>query len=69
MGWREMLCQKKFYGMCAMLLCGGLSGMMVISSASDMAQVEAGFSPAAAALMVSVLSLFNACLLYTSRCV
>ena len=23
-----------------MLLCGGLSGMMVISSASDMAQVE-----------------------------
>lgn len=60
MSWREMLCQKKFYGMCAMLLCGGLSGMMVISSASDMAQVEAGFSPAAAALMVSVLSLFNA---------
>ena len=43
MSWREMLCQKKFYGMCAMLLCGGLSGMMVISSASDMAQVEAGF--------------------------
>lgn len=60
MSWQEMLCQKKFYGMCAMLLCGGLSGMMVISSASDMAQVEAGFSPAAAALMVSVLSLFNA---------
>ena len=45
MSWREMLCQKKFYGMCAMLLCGGLSGMMVISSASDMAQVEAGFFP------------------------
>lgn len=58
--WQQMLRYPEFYGMSAMLLCGGLSGMMVVSSASDMAQVEAGFTPAAAALTVSVLSLFNA---------
>ena len=60
LNWRQMLRQPEFCGMSAMLLCGGLSGMMVVSSASDMAQVEAGFTPAAAALMVSVISLFNA---------
>lgn len=60
MNWRQMLRRPEFYDMCAMLLCGGLSGMMVVSAASDMAQVTAGFSPRTAALMVSVLALFNA---------
>lgn len=60
MDWRQMLRQREFYGMCAMLLCGGFSGMLVISSASDMAQTVAGFSTEAAALTVSVLALFNA---------
>ena len=60
MSWQEMLCQKKFYGMCAMLLCGGLSGMMVILLCLRYGSGGGRLFPRGCGLMVSVLSLFNA---------
>lgn len=60
MNWRQMMSSPLFYVMLLLLLCGAISGLMVISQASPMAQQLIGLAPAAAALMVSVLSAFNA---------
>ena len=57
--WKDMLQSPEFYVMIFMLTCGAFSGLMVISQASSMAQVMAGMTPAAAAVAVSVLALFN----------
>lgn len=57
--WREMLRSPVFYVMIFMLTCGAFSGLMIISQTSSMAQVMAGMTPAAAAVAVSVLALFN----------
>lgn len=57
--WKGMLESPEFYVMIFMLTCGAFSGLMVISQASSMAQVMAGMTPAAAAVAVSVLALFN----------
>lgn len=58
--WKEMLASPVFYVMILMMTCGAFSGMMCISQTSNIAQTNIGLTPAAAALMVSVLALFNA---------
>lgn len=60
MTWRQMLGKPAFYVMLAMLMCGAFSGLMVTSQASPIAQTMVGATPAQAALLVSVLALFNA---------
>ncbi|MCI9261101.1 OFA family MFS transporter [uncultured Adlercreutzia sp.] len=57
--WRGMLKSPVFYTMFAMLVCGSFSGLMIISSASPLAQNAVGFDAAQAAAIVSVLALFN----------
>ncbi len=57
--YREMLKEKKFYIMLLTLTCGAFAGMMVISQASDIAQNMMDFSVGSAAMVVSILALFN----------
>lgn len=57
--WREMLASPIFYPMIVLLLCGALSGMMIISQAASIAKTSIGMGPAAAAAAVSVIALFN----------
>jgi MFS family permease len=57
--WREMLKMPVFYLMLLTLTCGAFAGMMIISQASPIAQKMMGFTPGAAAAVVSVLALFN----------
>ena len=57
--WRQMLAEKKSYLMLVVLMCGAFGGMMIISQASPLAQRMMGFTPAAAAAVVSVLAFFN----------
>lgn len=56
---KEMLSTPVFYVMLVMLTCGGVFGMMVISTARTLATDMAGVSVATASLLVSVLCLFN----------
>lgn len=58
--WKQMLSDPIFYVMILMLVCGAFSGLMIISQASPMAQTVIGLSSASAAMIVSVLALFNA---------
>lgn len=58
-GWQEMLREPVFYLMLLTLTCGAFAGMMIISQASPIAQGMMGFTPAAAAGVVSLLALFN----------
>ena len=57
--WKEMLKAPVFYIMMAMLFLGAVLGMMIISQASNIAQKMIGMSVAEAAIVVSVLALFN----------
>lgn len=57
--WKGMLSTPVFYVMLVMLFFGALFGMMVISQASNIAQKMLTMTPAAAAVVVSVLALFN----------
>lgn len=57
--WKEMLGMPVFYLMIVMLFFGAALGMMAISQASNIAQEMIGMTPAAAAIVVSVLALFN----------
>ncbi len=57
--YKEMLKTSDFYLMLLTMLCGSFAGMMVLSQTSQIAQNMIGFEPAAAALVVSVVSLFN----------
>ena len=59
MNWRQMLGTKSFYLMLLTLTCGAFAGMMIISQASPIAQQMMGFTPARAAVVVSLLALFN----------
>lgn len=58
--WKEMLQDPTFYILLGILLCGAFTGMMMISQTSSMAQNMLGLSAATAALIVSMLALFNA---------
>lgn len=57
--WKEMLATPVFYVMLIMLFFGAVFGMMIISQASGIAQNMIGMTPAQAAIVVSVLALFN----------
>ncbi len=57
--WKGMLSSPIFYVMIVMLFFGAVFGMMSISQASSVAQTMLGMTPAAAAIVVSVLALFN----------
>ena len=57
---RQMLVSPAFYVMFAILICGAYSGLMLVSQASPIAQRMMGMDSAAAAVIVSVLALFNA---------
>lgn len=58
--WKQMLSSPTFYVMILMMTCGAFSGMMCISQTSNMAQTLVGMPAAGAAVMVSMLALFNA---------
>ncbi len=58
--WREMIKTPYFYPMMLMLCCGAFGGLMLTSQASAMAQFVIGSTPASAAILVSILALFNA---------
>ena len=57
--WQEMLTSPVFYPMIALLMCGAISGMMILSQAASIAKVEIGMSTAAATGAVSTIALFN----------
>ncbi|MBR5753201.1 MAG: OFA family MFS transporter [Clostridia bacterium] len=57
--WKEMLASPLFYVMIIMLFFGASFGMMTISQASNISQNMMGMTASAAALVVSVLALFN----------
>ncbi len=57
--WSEMLSTKEFYVMLILMCCGAFMGMMIISQASPIAQNQVMMSSKAAAVVVSVLALFN----------
>ncbi len=57
--WKGMLATPIFYVMIIMLFFGALFGMMAISQASNVAQVMMGMTAATAAIVVSILALFN----------
>ena len=57
--WRQMIAEPRFYLMLVVLMCGAFGGMMIISQASPLAQNMMGFTPAAAAAVVSILAFFN----------
>ena len=56
---KQMVTTPVFYIMLLLLLCGAVSGSMMISQASPMAQNLAQMPVAMASMMVSILSLFN----------
>ncbi len=57
--WKEMLKTPYFYIMLLMLFCGSFSGLMITSQASSISQNMIGLSTTTAAVIVSVLALFN----------
>ena len=57
--WCQMLITPTFYQMIIMLCCGAVSGLMMISQASPIAQNMIGLSTNAASFVVSLLALFN----------
>ena len=59
LSWQQMLREPRFWVMLAMLMCGAFSGLMITSQASPIAQDMVGLEAASAALVVSVLAVFN----------
>ena len=57
---KEMVCTSDFYIMFLLLLCGAFAGSMAISQAAQIAQTMVGMTASAAAVVVSVLAMFNA---------
>lgn len=57
--WKEMLSTPIFYIMITILTCGAFYGLMCVSLASFLATNMIGMTSATAALVVSVLALFN----------
>lgn len=57
--WSGMLHTPAFYLMLAILVCGAFSGLTLISQASNIAQETVGLDAHGAAMVVSVLALFN----------
>ncbi|MBQ6491766.1 MAG: OFA family MFS transporter [Atopobiaceae bacterium] len=59
LSWQGMLREPRFWLMLSMLLCGAFSGLMITSQASPVAQDMAGMDATSAALVVSMLAVFN----------
>ena len=59
LAWNQMLREPRFWLMLSMLMCGAFSGLMITSQASPVAQDMVGMDAAQAALIVSVLAVFN----------
>ena len=59
MDWRGMIRLPVFYLMLVLLICGAFSGMMIISQASPIAVTMLGMDAGTAAVVVSVLAVFN----------
>ncbi|MCR5785839.1 MAG: OFA family MFS transporter [Eubacterium sp.] len=57
--WKGMLSSPVFYVMIILLICGAFTGLTIISQASSLSKNMMGYSAAGAALIVSVLALFN----------
>lgn len=57
--WKEMLSTPIFYVMITLLTCGAFYGLMCTSLASALAQNMIGMTASSAAIVVSVLALFN----------
>lgn len=57
--WSEMLRSTTFWPMLALLMCGAMPAMMVISQGATLARVHAGFTVAEAAGVVSAIALAN----------
>ena len=57
--WKGMLSSPIFYVMILMLLCGAFSGLMVTSSASAVSREMLSISAEQAAIVVSMVALFN----------
>ncbi len=57
--WKEMLGTKEFYIMMVLMCCGAFMGMMIISQASPIAQNQVLMTSQSAAVVVSILALFN----------
>ena len=57
--WKGMLSSPIFYVMILMLLCGAFSGLMVTSSASAVSREMLSISAEQAAIIVSMVALFN----------
>lgn len=55
----QMLRRVDFYLMLLIMMCGAFSGMMVISQASQIAQEMMGMETSTAALIVSLIAVFN----------
>ncbi len=56
---KDMMKTSDFYLMLLTLMCGAFAGMMLISQASQIAQTMMGMTRATAAVIVSVIALFN----------
>lgn len=57
--WKEMLASPIFYPMIVLLLCGCISGLMILSQAASIAEKEIGLSAVAASAAVSTIAFFN----------
>lgn len=59
MNWRQMIANPLFPYMLSLLMCGAVSGMMILSQAAAIGRIQAGLSAGAAAAAVSTIALFN----------
>ena len=57
--WRQMLASPIFWPMIALLMCGAVSAMMILSQAASIAQNEIGMDAVGAAAAVSSIAFFN----------
>ena len=57
--WKQMLATPAFWPMLFLYISGCTAPLMMFSSASSIAQMQAGFTPAAAALCVSAIAFAN----------
>lgn len=57
--WKQMLRDRRFWLIAALLVLGGSSGMMVMGHSSTVAQESLGFTMVQASAVVSVLAAFN----------
>ncbi len=60
MNWKQMLATRRFWILLPTFICGAFFGLMITSNLSAVAQGQFGVEAGAAAMLVSLLALFNA---------